>query len=265
MHRPKHRPRCCVVVVWLLFAMASSPCLGQSIVAHRGASHDAPENTLAAFRLAWEQGADAIEGDFHLTADERIVAKSQFAQLRNLDVGQWKDKKFSGERIPTLAEVLETVPRQKRIFVEIKCGPEIVPALQKQLSAADLADEQIVIIAFDDAVVQACRRAMPRYNCNWLTAYKQASKQADWKPTRDDVLSKLQRAKATGLGTQANREVVDRQFVDSLRDAGFEFHVWTVNDPRTARHFAELGVDSITTDRPRLIRSALQPQPNSAK
>lgn len=263
----------------LLLSALAAPrcCLAQFIVAHRGASYAAPENTLAAFRLAWEQGADAIEGDFYLTADgqivcihdrttkrvaphqpERTVAKATLQQLQQLDVGRWKDSKFTGERIPTLKDVLATVPEGKRIFVEIKSGLEIVPALEQQLTASPLDKEQIVIIAFNKAVVEACRRTMPQYKCNWLTGYKRKDKEAAWKPATQDVVTSLRRTGASGLGTQANQDVIDRSFVDAVRGAGCEFHVWTVNDVESARRFASLGVDSITTDRPALIRTVLQ-------
>ena len=85
------------------------------MVAHRGESYDAPENTLPAFKLAWEQGADAIEGDFILTKDghivciherttkrfcdqDLVVAKSTLKQLKALDVGSWKNEKYEGIR-----------------------------------------------------------------------------------------------------------------------------------------------------------------------
>ena len=123
---------------------------GQKLVAHRGTSHEAPENTVAAFRLAWEQGADAIEGDFYLSKDQqivcihdettkrtsgedRVVSECTLDELRRLDVGKWKHPRFEGERISTLAEVLRTVPDGKQIFIEIKCGPEIVPFLGPEL------------------------------------------------------------------------------------------------------------------------------------
>ena len=128
-----------VIIVSTLCATAH----GQEIVAHRGASFDAPENTLSAFRLAWQQKADVVEGDFYLTKDKHIVcihdkttkrvapkqatltiAKSTLAELSALDVGSWKHPRFANERIPVLEEVLATVPKGKRIFVEIKCGPK---------------------------------------------------------------------------------------------------------------------------------------------
>ena len=250
----------------------------QLIVAHRGASHDAPENTLAAFRLAWEKQSDAIEGDFFLTKDNRIVcihdkttkrlapqspelvvAKSTFAQLRALDVGSWKDKRFAGEQVPTLKEVLATVPDGKQIFVEIKCGPEILPFLKPQLEQSGLKPAQIVIICFSETVVTKARKMMPQYKVNWLAGYKQETEQSEWKPSLDTVLATLKRSGATGLGTHENLEVIDQAFVDAVRAVGCEFHVWTVDKVNTARQFADFGTDSITTNRPAFIRNAVQP------
>ena len=116
---------------------------------------DAPENTLPAFKLAWEQGADAIEGDVLLTKDNQIVcihdkttkrlsdqnlvvAESSLEQLKTLDVGSWKNKKYKGTQIPTISEVFATVPKGKKIFVEVKCGLEIIPYLVKEIQKSDL-------------------------------------------------------------------------------------------------------------------------------
>ena len=118
------------------------------IIAHRGASGTAPENTMEAFNLAWNLGADGIEGDFHLTHDGHIVAihdadtgkvsggkikffvkKVTLKELQSIDVGSWKDKKYSGIRIPTLEQVIDSVPDGKKFFIEIKCGTEIMAPL----------------------------------------------------------------------------------------------------------------------------------------
>lgn len=250
---------------------------GQEIVAHRGASFDAPENTLSAFRLAWQQKADVIEGDFYLTKDEHIVcihdkttkrvapkqptlsvAESTLAELRTLDVGSWKHPRFANERIPLLEDVLATIPRGKRIFVEIKCGPEIIPHLKRQLAASSLTPAQIVIICFQKDVVSQSRREMPEYKASWLTSYRQDSDKRNWKPTRDEVLQALKTTGATGLGTNGNLKVIDQDFVNAVREVGRELHVWTVNDANAARTFQKLKVDSITTDRPAYIRDKLR-------
>ncbi len=266
----------------LLFVACVTTANAQLIVAHRGASHDAPENTLAAFTLAWERNADAVEGDFYLTNDQQIVcvhdkttkrvaphqnelvvANSTLKELRQLDVGRWKARRYEGERIPTLKEVLSTVPDGKQIFVEIKCGPEILPTLRSQLKSSGLKPEQIVIICFGKDVVVQARKLMPEYNANWLTSYKQEDEKSEWKPAPQDVIKTLEHTCATGLGTNGNLSVIDQAFVDSIHNAGRQLHVWTVNDASDARKFAAFGVSSITTDRPAFIRNALQKQSSS--
>ena len=116
------------------------------IVAHRGASKQAPENTIPAFKLAWEQGTDAIEGDFQLTKDgaivcihdkdtkrvagvKKIVEDTTLEELRKLDVGAWFGENWRGTVIPLISEVLAAIPDGKKIYIEIKSGPEILPKL----------------------------------------------------------------------------------------------------------------------------------------
>src|SRR5690242_8830167 len=108
-----------------LLLSASSLWAGPKLdlVGHRGASHDAPENTVASFREAWRQGADAAELDVHLTKDGRLVVihdgdakrttgsplkvrEATLAELRRLDAGAWKGARYAGEKLPTLAEML---------------------------------------------------------------------------------------------------------------------------------------------------------------
>lgn len=261
----------------LLFAYAfTTPADAQLVVAHRGASFDAPENTLAAFRLAWEKGADAIEGDFYLSSDGHIVcihdkttkrvsptspeltvAQTPLKELRQLDVGSWMHPRYADERIPLLKEVLATIPEGKRIFIEIKCGPEILAPLRKTLLASTLQPEQVVIIAFSTEVVTKARRMMPQFKSNWLTSYKQESDNAPWKPAQQSVLNTLAKTDATGLGSNGNQNVLNANFLNAVHAAGRELHVWTINDADAARAFQELEVDSITTDRPAYIRNIL--------
>lgn len=254
----------------------TAPAHAQLVVAHRGASFDAPENTLAAFQLAWEKGADAIEGDFYLSSDGHIVcihdkttervsptspeltvAQTTLGELRQLDVGSWMHPRYADERIPLLKEVLATIPEGKRIFIEIKCGPEILAPLHETLLASTLHPEQVVIIAFSAEVVTQARRMMPQFKANWLTSYKQKSDDAPWKPTRQSVLETLADTNATGLGSQGNLNVLNANFLNAVRASGREIHIWTVNDANAARAFQELEVDSITTDRPAYIRNIL--------
>jgi glycerophosphoryl diester phosphodiesterase len=174
-----------------------------------------------------------------------------------LDVGSWKSPRFADERIPTLAEVLAVVPKDKLIYVEIKCGPEIVPHLPAAFRESGLSEKQIRIIAFDENVIVASKKLLPGIKAYWLTSYKQDKETKKWKPTPQTVRKTLQEIKADGLGTKAESSVVNPQFVKELRGIGCEFHAWTIDEVPLAKEFQELGVDSITTNRPEFIRKNL--------
>lgn len=124
-----------------------------TIVAHRGASKNAPENTLAAFTLAWIQGADAIELDVRRTKDGQLVcmhdettgrtcskdltvAKSTYGQLAELDAGKKFGDAWRGQRIPLLADALRALPPGKKAIVEVKDSAETVPLLKEILESA---------------------------------------------------------------------------------------------------------------------------------
>jgi glycerophosphoryl diester phosphodiesterase len=244
------------------------------IIAHRGASADAPENSLAAFRLAWAQGADGIEGDFRLTRDGRIVCihdadtqrvagtklvvkDSTLAELQALDVGSWKGEAWRGEKLPSLEEVLAVVLAGKRVFIELKSGPDMVAPLAELIQRASLADDQVVLISLDADAIAACKRLLPHIKCHWLTDYKQRD-DGRWTPTCDEVIATIRRSQADGLGTESRPEYVDEKFVRRLRSGGIdEFHVWTVDDAETARLYRRLGAWALTTNCPGKLRAAL--------
>jgi len=264
---------CCAMIV-LALAMPAASRAEPLIIAHRGASFDAPENTLAAFRLAWDQGADGIEGDFRLTADGRIVCihdadtkrvsgkellvkNTNYASLKALDVGAWKADKWRGETIPTLEEVLAIVPRGKYLFIELKTGPEIVAPLADVLKNARADGDRIVIICFNVDVLVACQEKLPRYKRHFLADYRRQD-DGTWSPRVDEVIARIGRSQAQGLGTQNRPEYFDQAFVQRLHSAGIdEFHVWTVDEPVDARLYRQLGAWALTTNRPAETRAAL--------
>lgn len=271
--------RTTILTAMVLLATASHGpfAAAQFIVAHRGASHDAPENTLAAFNLAWEQGADGVEGDFYLTSDGQIICchdkdtertagvkhvikDTTFDQLRSLEVGSWKDEKFRGERMPTLEEVIATVPNGKMFVIELKVGPEIVEPLVATLKKSSLNLEQIVIISFNEKTIAECERVWPELRCHWLVGYKDEETKGVFKPTRETVQQTLEAVDCDGLGSQANVDHVDAKFLKQLCAAGHcEFHVWTVDDADVARFYQKQGAWSITTNRPGWLREQLWP------
>ncbi|MGD7654055.1 MAG: glycerophosphodiester phosphodiesterase [Verrucomicrobiales bacterium] len=257
-------------IIPLAVASLLSASAAPVIVAHRGASHDAPENTLPSFKLAWRKHADAIEGDFYLTDDGRIVcihdkdtkrvagkkltiSESPLATLRTLDVGSWKGARWKGTTAPTLDEVLACVPAGKRILIEVKCGPEIIPAMLREIKASGLADDQVTVIAFDADVIAALKKQTNAYQAYWLTSFK---KRGSLNPGTDRILKTLKRINADGVSTKADPRITP-QFVRAIKNAGYSYHVWTVDDASDAKRFETLGVDSITTNRPAFIRNAL--------
>ncbi|MBI4850085.1 MAG: glycerophosphodiester phosphodiesterase [Nitrospirae bacterium] len=243
------------------------------IIAHRGASHDAPENTLAAFKLAWLQGADGIEGDFRLTKDGRIacihdattkrtagvnitVAKSIFSRLRALDVGSWKNKKWGKERIPAFEEIFSCIPEGKKVFIEIKCGVEIIAPLKDAIAISGLKPRQTVVMSFNEAVIFETRMQLPRIKALWLTNFARDKNTGEWGPSIDRIVKTLKKIKADGLNC-IGHQIIDEAFVKTLRKNKMELHVWNVNDIETAVYFRHLGVDSMTTDRPGWLRDIL--------
>jgi glycerophosphoryl diester phosphodiesterase len=243
------------------------------IIAHRGASYDAPENTLRAMKLAWEQQADAIELDLWLSQDGRIVvmhdadtkrvggparriAEQTWAELQQLDVGAWKDPRFQGERVPALAAILATIPAGRRAVLEIKCGPEILPELSRVLAESGKTPAQIAIIAFDFKTLRRSKEKLPQFPHYWLHGYKQDQKTGRF-PELAPILARAQAAKFDGLDLHFDWPM-DAAFVAKLRAAGMKLVVWTVNDPLVARRLMAAGVDGITTDRPQWLREQLK-------
>jgi len=242
------------------------------IIAHRGASYLAPENTVASAQLAWEKKADAVEVDVYLSSDERVVvihdsttkrtaggvelkvAGSTAAQLRTLDVGSFKDSAYTGERVPLLEEIIETLPADGRLFVEIKCGPEVLPALDDIFTESGKRD-QIVIIAFNYDTITASKQLMPEIPSYWLVGTKRVEETKEWIPHDPALTEKVIAANLDGLNV--HYAGVNAEFAQAVKAAGLGLYVWTVNDPAEAARLKALGVQGITTDRPGFLRDEL--------
>jgi glycerophosphoryl diester phosphodiesterase len=244
----------------IVFSMRSS---GQTeFIAHRGESGMAPENTLAAFRLAWELNADAVELDIHLSKDNRImvihdantkrtsgedysVKNTESDMLRTLDVGLFKDSAFKGERIPFLDEAIRIIPPGKKLVIEIKSGADIMPWLGKVVRASKKED-QLVFIAFDWQVILEARKMFPANPCYWLSSNKK------------ETIEKLDEAAAAGLdGLDLHFLVIDEELMHEAGNLNLEIMAWTVDNPVEAKRLSKLGVKSITTNRTAWLRSQM--------
>jgi glycerophosphoryl diester phosphodiesterase len=235
--------------------------------AHRGASHEAPENTLAAFLLAAELGADGIELDVQLSKDGELVVIHNFAlesttdgqgpvqgktlaELKELDAGAWFDPVFAGQRLPTLQEVLDTVGQRLLLNIELK-----TPSLRNDsLAAATVRllednhfQDRVVVSSFNPLVLQRVRRLNPWIPLGLLYA--------------PDVPIILRRAWFRHLLRPAalhpHHSMVDDRYVRWARKRGYRIHTWTVDDPGQMWQLMRQGVDIIITNRPDLLKQVL--------
>lgn len=251
---------------------AALPAAATEIVAHRGASHDAPENTLASVKLGWKQRADGVEIDVYLTKDgqvvvfhdkttqriggrDRDVADQTLAELRQLDAGGWKAEKYRGEPIPLLADILKTIPADKRLFIEIKSEAEILPEMKRVLEAAGTTAGQAAIIGFDYDTMLAAKKTFPDRQVYWISSLK-AGRDGGRSPGRDELIAKAKAGGLDGLDLRA-KPVIDPEYVRAVHDAGLKLYVWTVDDPAEAARLAAAGIDGITTNRPGFLRERL--------
>lgn len=244
--------------------------VGPVVVAHRGASADAPENTLAALLEAVRLGADVVEFDVRRTRDgafvlchdaglERttdarqalpgrsswLVGDLTLDEIRRVDAGRWKSSSFAGERVPTLEEALEVLrPTGVDALVELKSPadhPDTVPTLAAVLSRARLVPSRITVQSFDAEFVRDLRQTFPAVRAGVL-------------------LHRVTRARIREIAGWADlvnvhHQRVSRGMVEEVQTHGLGCFAWTVNHPYAVRRILALGVDGVVTDHPdRLLR-----------
>lgn len=226
--------------------------------AHRGASAYAPENTVAAFALAVEQGAHGIELDVQLSSDGHLVvihdeklnrttdgsgwvSQHSLAQLKRLNAAKrWR--KFRGERIPLLAEVFDSVADSGcTINVELKNTEVAYPGLEEK------------VLALIDEFGVADRVWLSTFNHESLHSMRRNGVSMPMGLLSNDLMFEPWKY-AAALGTQAFHPagwaVRERRVVDECHDLGLGVHVWTVDDEDELRRMAEWGVDAVFTNRP---------------
>lgn len=227
------------------------------IVAHRGASADEPENTLASVREAIEQGADMIEIDLHLTADGELLAThdaelaidgrkwpveaSEADVIRRAVAGRERTDRTS---LPTIAEVLATIPGAIPVNIELKRAKAEIDSMVAA-TVESLADRSRVIVSsFDRDLLASLRRARPT---------SQIAPIGSRRP--HDLLRAATRLGATAV--HCHRRVAFGDFVSAAETEGWPVLVYTINDPAQARQLFDRGVAGIFTDRPGAIREEL--------
>jgi glycerophosphoryl diester phosphodiesterase len=242
------------------------------IIAHRGASADAPENTLPAFQLAWQMGVDGIEGDFHLTADAQVVCihdattkrladihlsveRSNYQQLRSANVAHAFNPKGPPVHIPLLSEVIATVPSGKQIFIELKSGPKIVHPLIEVLECSKLHPEQVILFSFNTTVLRTLQSLGCPYRTGLIIDFKIANN-GRLTPTLDNSLCLAKQLGCAGIHIGAHPKL-PTNIGEQARAHGLQLHTWTVDTHQLCQTMQALGVQSITTNKPETIQASL--------
>jgi len=230
-----------------------------AVIAHRGSSAAAPENSLAAFRLAAEQKADYVELDVQESADGEVLVihdsdlmkvggdpmkiwESSAAQVRSVDIGSRVGPQYASERVPTLAEVLAVCKGRTKVIVELKQyghGVSLEEKVVGIVEAAGMADD-CVFMSLDLRQVRKMKQLRPAWRCGALVA-----------KAIGDVVS---------LGTDfvaVQKNMVTPLFVRHAHRANQEVYPWTVDDPAWMLAMMSRGVDGLITNRPDVARLAI--------
>lgn len=242
-------------------------------IAHRGASHVAPENTLSALRSALASGADMVEVDVRRTADGALVLMHDetlarttdvelllptrapwrvqdltLDQVRALDGGSWKSPTYRGEPIPTLSEALEVIDRAgSRLLIEIKepasqpgIEADVAQLLRARRAARPGLPEHVVVQSFDLAAMHRFAWEAPEVPTGVLLQV----------PARE-----LPRVAGWASYVNPHQRLASARYVDTLHAAGLRCFSWTVDSPRAVRRLLRAGVDGVISNRPEVVQA----------
>lgn len=274
----------------LCLAVLLGGCISSDVqvVAHRGASWDAPEHTFAAYDLALERSADWIEQDLQMTRDGQLVVlhddsldrtatgpaancsglvrDHDLAELANCEVGSWFNRKnparaqaaYARERIPTLEAVLARYAGRARFYIETK-NPAEAPGMEDsllvhlrrhRLVGRGMNEGRLLVQSFSAASLRRLHQLEPRLQLVQLIGDSIPPSQLA--ATLDSIARY-----AVGIGP--SREIIDQAFVKAAQARGLVVHPYTVNAEPTMKSFLAMGVDGMFTDRPDLLRRLLSP------
>ncbi|MCI7643898.1 MAG: hypothetical protein MST10_06045 [Lentisphaeria bacterium] len=239
-------------------------------ISHRGESHDAPENTLAAFKLAFERCSDGVECDVHLTADNLVVVahdwsthrmgdqvvvleESDYAQISRVDVSG-SHLEYTPARIPLLYELLEIMPEKSLLYLELKGNnPKLVDFVAEILRKYPKLQKNITIISFNLDLLRCSKAQMPEYKTLYLTGFYM--NESGVHPTALELMESLKSVNADGVDACCDESVIDEKYVKTLHDNNYWFAVWTVDHLGQGRRFIDMGVDTITSNRAALLKT----------
>lgn len=256
--------------MWLLFlALPHALAQDMQIIAHRGFSSAAPENTMAAFDAAAAAGV-GFELDVSLSSDEHVVIMHDdtvdrttdesglisaytLEALKRMDAGRWFSDEFEGEKVPTLREVLQRWGGKVPIDIEIKTCDIKAPLAEgvvREIEAAGLVD-QVFVTSFDPYMLELVKDANPDIRRGQLTG---TFKDADLSGIEKLVLRKMWMNSHSEPHIVAVEHVrITPGRVKKWHKKGYEVYAWTVNEREDMQRMVDLGVDAVITDHPELM------------
>lgn len=247
------------------------------IIAHRGASGVAPENTLAAIEQAIAMGVDCIEIDVRLTKDDEVylmhdskvnrttngtghIRFLNSSQINQLDAGSWFHPKFSDEKVPTLRKVLAVCNNKTKLLIEVKSANRSrYPMIVKKIS--DLIDEfqahqWVTVQSFDTNVLHLFQWENPKLQISKLIVYN-----IGLSPLKIYFDEKLRRGNLLDVdylaGINVDYRYATQRLVDRIHDANKKVYCWTANQTRPMKRLLKLGVDGIITNYPDKLKQLL--------
>lgn len=229
------------------------------IFAHRGASGYAPQNTMSAMRLAVEQGCDGIELDAQLTSDNEVVICHDWTidkvsdgkgkvgdftlnEIKQFDFGSYFSREFQGEKIPTLSEILEFLPREIILNIELK-----IKATNKEPLAEKVADllvshdriKNTIVSSFNHLCLKKIKNLIPELK---IALLYEGYLLNPWKYMDDSEMDIY--------SFHLNLNYINKEIVEDLHNHKKKVYVWTSNDIETTKELFDMGADGVMTNFP---------------
>jgi glycerophosphoryl diester phosphodiesterase len=217
------------------------------IIAHRGFCRQAVENTPAAVLAAWQIGADAVEIDVRLSKDGKIAAIHN-ANTKGIRVSASDFQQLEKAGVANLKQILDVAAENKRVFIEMKCKSEIIPALKTEIQRC-AKQRQIVLIGFDFQTMKQAKMDMPDI-CVCLSVRAKKGLNGG------ELIERACANKFSGFALEYNSITAD--FADMCKKSNLKIFAWTVNDIEAAKFLADCSIAGIITDQPDLIRKAVE-------
>ena len=265
----------------LLFIILTLSCVKKGaddlkpmVIAHRGGSKLAPENTLSAFKNALKLGVDMVDIDVHLSKDGELIVMHDFSiekttdgvgeiknltleELKKADAGSWFDSRFTNERIPTLGETLALINSDKILFIEVKGGNSVYPGIEEKVVdeiKKYKALKWVIVKSFDLNSILRIKKLYPELSTFYLSGN---NFEKDYISIQNNS-SEAKEIKRNFDGIAMHFSKLDAEKVETIKNYGLKVFTYTVNEKNDLQKVISLKVDGIVTDAPDILIELLQ-------